>query len=421
MSLPNLAGKKIALGVCGGIAAYKVAGLARELTQAGADVHVVMTPSATNFIGPITFSTLTGNPVRTQLFPATAPTEIPHTDLGRTSDLVIVAPATAKTIAKAAQGLSDDLMSALLLSARCPIIMAPAMHTEMWLNEATQANIATLVSRGVQMVGPAVGALAGPDVGVGRLAEIPEITEAADASLAHSAELTGAHVLITAGGTREPIDAMRFIGNASSGMMGYELAYEALRRGAEVTLISGPTHLTAPNAASFQMVDTATEMHEAVMKAVGEATVVIMAAAVADWQPEQASARKLSKLAGPPELVLKATPDILAEIGRRRRSGEFQHVKVLTGFCAETEDLMVAATAKLERKFLDLAVANLVGAPDSGVGLKTLRAVIVDKDGAAIDVGLISKRVLACEILNRVAARLEGDALALPYDALGSA
>lgn len=406
MALQNLAGSKIALGVCGGIAAYKAAGLARELSRAGADVHVVMTPSATNFIGPITFSTLTGNPVRSELFPATAPTEIPHTDLGRTSDLVIVAPATAKTIAKSAQGVSDDLISALLLSAGCPIVMAPAMHTEMWLNEATQNNVKALVGRGIRMVGPAVGALAGPDVGVGRMADIEEIIRAADEELGRRAELTGVSVVITAAGTREPIDAMRFIGNASSGIMGYELAFEAVHRNADVTLITGPTHLTPPDAAAVVRVTTAAEMREAVLKAVAGASVLVMAAAVSDWRPASVSGTKLKKSGGPPDLKLEPTPDILAEVGQTRRTGGFPELKVLVGYCAETENLEGAARKKLKRKSLDLAVANLVGAEDSGVGLNTLRALIVNREGGLDDLGLVSKRVLARRVLDAVAGLL---------------
>lgn len=402
MDLKNLAGSKIALGVCGGIAAYKVAGLARELTQAGADVHVVMTPSAMNFIGPITFSTLTGNPVRSELFPATAPTEIPHTDLGRTSDLVIIAPATAKTIAKSAQGVSDDLISALLLSAACPVIMAPAMHTEMWQNEATQQNVTTLVARGIRMVGPATGALAGPDVGIGRMAEVEEILAAADEELGRRVELTGCGVVVTAGGTREPIDAMRFIGNASSGMMGYELAFEAVRRNARVTLVTGPTHLTPPDAATVIRVNTAEEMREAVIKAVSTASVLIMAAAVSDWRPASVSETKLKKSSGPPDLKLEATPDILFEVGETRRTGGLPELKVLVGYCAETENLQEAARKKLKRKSLNLAVANLVGAEDSGVGLQTLRALMLDRDGRLDDLGLVTKRELAKVLMNRV-------------------
>ncbi|MEX0790681.1 MAG: bifunctional phosphopantothenoylcysteine decarboxylase/phosphopantothenate--cysteine ligase CoaBC [Actinomycetota bacterium] len=407
MAYQNLAGSRIALGVCGGIAAYKVAGLARELTQAGADVRVVMTPSAMNFIGPITFSTLTGNPVRSELFPASAPSEIPHTDLGRTSDLVIIAPATAKTIAKSAQGVSDDLLSALLLSAACPIVMAPAMHTEMWQNEATRQNVTTLVARGIRMVGPEVGALAGPDVGVGRMAEISDILQAADEELARRVELTGIPVVITAAGTREPIDAMRFIGNASSGTMGYELAFEAVRRNAQVTLITGPTHLTPPDAATVVRVTTAAEMREAVLKATASASVLIMAAAVSDWRPVTVAGSKLKKSGGPPDLPLESTPDILAEVGESRRTGGLPDLKVLVGYCAETENLHEAAEKKLKAKSLDLAVANLVGAVDSGVGLNTLRALMLDRRGRLDDLGLVTKRVLARRVIDAAAQWLD--------------
>jgi len=407
MALENLTGARIALGVCGGIAAYKVAGLARELTRAGADVRVVMTPSATNFVGPITFSTLTGNPVRTELFPPTAPSEIPHTDLGRTSDLVVIAPATAKTIAKCAQGLSDDLMSALLLSAACPIVMAPAMHTEMWQNEATQNHVATLTSRGIRMVGPAVGPLAGPDSGIGRMAEVEEILQAAGEELSLRAQLTGRPVVVTAAGTREHIDAMRFIGNASSGRMGYDLAFEAVRRGAEVTLVTGPSHLVAPDAATVVPVTTAAEMREAVRKAVASASVLLMAAAVSDWRPLHASPGKLKKSSGPPRLELESTPDILAEVGELRRSGGLPDLRVLVGYCAETENLREAAAEKLKRKSLDLAVANLVGAGDSGAGLPTLRALTLDRRGHLDDLGVVSKKQLARRVLDRVAELLE--------------
>lgn len=406
MAHKNLAGSRIALGVCGGIAAYKVAGLARELTQAGADVRVVMTPSALNFVGPITFSTLTGNPVRTELFPDAAPTEIPHTDLGRTSDLILIAPATAKTIAKLAQGVSDDLISALLLSAACPVVMAPAMHSEMWQNEATQQNVEVLVARGVRMVGPAVGALAGPEAGVGRMAEAADILEAADEELGRRVELAGCPVVITAAGTREPIDAMRFIGNASSGMMGYELAFEAVRRSAQVTLITGPTHLTPPDAATVIRVTTASEMRDAVLKAVASASVLVMAAAVSDWRSVHVSKEKLKKSEGPPRLELEATPDILAEVGAARREGRLPELRVLVGYCAETGNLEEAAAKKLKRKSLDLAVANLVGAEDSGVGLRNLRALILDREGNRQDLGLVSKKLLARRVLDAAAAQL---------------
>ncbi|MGQ0678481.1 MAG: bifunctional phosphopantothenoylcysteine decarboxylase/phosphopantothenate--cysteine ligase CoaBC [Actinomycetota bacterium] len=404
MNYPNLAGKKIALGVCGGISAYKAAGLARELGRAGADVHVVMTPSATNFVGPITFSTLTGNPVRSELFPVSAPTEIPHTDLGSTADLVLVAPVTANMIAKVANGLSDDLMSALLLSAACPVVIAPAMHTEMWLNEATQVNVARLLARGIEMVGPAVGALAGPDAGIGRLVEIDLILAAADDALAKRCSLAGQRVVVTAGGTREAIDPMRYIGNASTGLMGYALALEALRRGAQVTLISGPSQLTPPEAAELVKVTSAQEMAEAVGRVIGSASVLLMAAAVADWRPVAPSPAKLGKSSGPPEIELEPAPDILAGIGSRRSA--LPGLKVLVGFCAESGELRAAAQSKLTAKNLDLAVANRVGALDSGAGLATLRALIVDREGGTLDLGLVSKKDLAFRLMELVYARL---------------
>jgi phosphopantothenoylcysteine decarboxylase / phosphopantothenate---cysteine ligase len=400
------AGRKIALGICGGIAAYKVAGLARELTQAGADVRVVMTPSATNFVGQITFSTLTGNPVRTELFPEPAPSEIVHTDLGRTSDLVIVAPATAKVIAKYAQGISDDLMSAMLLSARCPVLMAPAMHAEMWLNEATQQNVAKLTSRGVCFVGPEEGPLAGPDSGVGRLAEIASIMKLAAEQLQGREQLAGVKVLITAGGTREPIDPVRYIANASSGLMGYELAYEALRRGASVILISGPTRLVPPADAELVRVTTAAEMRAAVMEAVGLADVLVMAAAVADWRPASVAHGKLSKAEGAPRIELEPTADILAEVGEQRDRGELPHLRVLVGFAAETANLEDAAAAKLKAKSLDVVVANLVAGPTSGPGADTSVALMLDREGNTDRFGLLTKREVAFRAMEAIASRL---------------
>jgi phosphopantothenoylcysteine decarboxylase/phosphopantothenate--cysteine ligase len=253
------------------------------------------------------------------------------------------------------------------------------------------------------MVGPAIGALAGPDVGVGRMAEVEEILGAADEELGRRVELTGCDVVVTAAGTREPIDAMRFIGNASSGMMGYELAFEAVRRNARVTLVTGPTHLTPPDAATVIRVTTADEMREAVMKAVSTASILIMAAAVSDWRPAETSRTKLKKSGGPPDLKLEPTADILAEVGESRRSGSLPELKVLVGYCAETENLEGAARKKLERKSLDLAVANLVGAEDSGVGLTTLRALTVDREGRLDDLGLVTKKLLARRVIDRVA------------------
>lgn len=400
MDLAAIRGKQIALGVCGGIAAYKVVELARTLTLAGADVRVVMSPSALNFVGEITFSTLTGNPVRTQLFPPEAPSQIPHTDLGRTSDLVVIAPATAKTMAKYAQGISEDLMSALLLSASCPIIMAPAMHTEMWEDPATRENVGALRARGVRFVGPTSGALAGPDVGVGRLADIADIVAAIADELSRKEDLTGLRVLITSGGTREAIDTVRYLGNRSSGKMGTELAFEALRRGAKVTLVSGPTALPLPEVASVIRVESAQEMRDATVAAASEANVIIMAAAVSDWRPAKVAVGKLPKSDGAPIIELEPTPDILAELSSARHVGQ-----VIVGFCAQTEDLERHARGKLESKGLDLIVGNLVGRSETGFDADTNEAILIDRSGRVDQLALMSKRQMAREILDAVVQR----------------
>lgn len=403
-SLRNVAGKKIALGVCGGIAAYKVVEVARRLTGAGADVRVVMSPSASNFVGAITFSTLTGNPVRSELFPQTVAAEIVHTDLGRTSDLILIAPATAKVISKFAGGLSDDLMSAMLLSAACPILMAPAMHTEMWEDEATRNNVAILTGRGVRFVGPEAGALAGPDIGIGRLADVSEILSAADEELARRKQLTGMHVVVTAGATREPIDPVRYLGNRSSGKMGYELAREAWGRGARVSLVSGPSSLTPPAACDVIQAPTAAEMESAVGTLIEEADMLIMAAAVSDWRPSTVASNKLSKSDGPPQILLEPTEDILAAVGARRSAGKLPKLKVLAGFCAETTDVQARATVKLKEKELDLIVANEVGVPGSGFESETNRATIIDRRGGVEELPLLTKRNLARHVMDAAAS-----------------
>lgn len=396
-----VSGKRIVLGVGGGIAAYKVVELARELTQAGADVRVVMTRSATKFVGPITFSTLTGNRVHTGLFEEADPPEVPHTSLARSADLIVVAPATANLIAKFARGISDDFLSALLLSFRGPVVMAPAMHTEMWENEATQSNVADLRARGVEFVGPVEGPLAGSDSGIGRLAEITDVAAGLDAALKLRDSLSGLRVLVTAGGTREPIDAVRFIGNRSSGRMGFALAQQAAARGAKVTLISGPTHLRAPDAAETVMVETAEEMYRATMAAAEEADIIIMNAAVSDWRPASRESRKLRKSEGAPEVKLEPTEDILEELGKSRREGQ-----VLVGFAAEVEDLEGRAREKLESKSLDLIMANLVGVDDSGFDVETSRGVMIDRLGNLEELPLSTKRDLASRILDAISERL---------------
>ena len=397
---PGLAaveGRRIVLGVSGGIAAYKAVELARRLTQAGAEVRVVMTPAATQFVGPLTFSTLTGHPVATHLFADPPPPEIVHTSLARWAEVIVVAPATADIIARAALGLADDVLSALLLAATAPLVIAPAMHTEMWEHEATAANVATLRRRGVVVVGPASGPLAGPDGGPGRLAEPDEILEAINGALAASGDLAGLRVLVSAGGTREPIDPVRYIGNRSSGRMGYEIAAAALRRGAAVTLVTAPVALEPPPGAAVVAVETAAEMRDTLLGAAEGADVVVMAAAVGDWRPARSADRKLKKGDGPPQLPLEPTADILGTLAGARRGGQ-----VLVGFAAETEDVEAGARAKLAAKGVDLVVGNLVGVDDSGFGAGTNRAVIVDRAGRAEDLGLVSKAELASAILDAV-------------------
>jgi phosphopantothenoylcysteine decarboxylase/phosphopantothenate--cysteine ligase len=398
-----LAGRRIVLCVCGGIAAYKAVELARELIRAGAEVRVVMSPAATRFVGEITFSTLTDHPVATSLFPDPAPPQVPHTSLARWADLVVVAPATATTMAKTAVGIADSAVTALLLATAAPVLMAPAMHTEMWEAEPTVRNVETLRGRGVVFVGPDAGELAGRDVGLGRLAEVAAIVAAAEAVAVPRGDLAGVAVLVTAGGTQEPIDPVRYIGNRSSGRMGYALAAEAIRRGARLTLVSGPTHLEPPPSATVVRVATAAEMRAAVLEAAVDAAVVVMAAAVADWRPVASAGRKLKKADGPPIVELTPTEDILAELGKSRRPGQ-----VLVGFSAETEDVEARARRKLLSKSLDLVVGNLVGVGDSGFSVETNRAVIVHRTGTVDDLGLVPKTELAGRLFDAVAALLAG-------------
>ena len=401
----SLQGKKVVLCVTGGIAAYKVAYVARGLVASGADVRVVMTRSAERFIGAQTFAALTGNPVSTQLFGRGS--DVPHVELARGADLLIVAPATANAIAKMALGISDDLFSATALTVRCPVIVVPAMHTEMWENPATVANVATLQERGVELVGPVSGALSSGDEGPGRMSEPDDIVAAASRVLGSAQDLDGRRVVVTAGGTQEPIDPVRFIGNRSSGLMGIEIAAEAARRGAKVTLVVGPTNVPIPGGIDVVRVRTAGEMRAAVFDAAPDADAVIKAAAVADWQADTRADRKLKKAEGPPPIHLVPTPDILAELGATpslRKPGS-----VLVGFAAETEPdvakLTDLAQAKLASKGADLIVANDVSSHDSGFEVPTNRAVIASATDVE-DVGLVSKRALARALIDRVVASL---------------
>ncbi|MFP5352775.1 MAG: bifunctional phosphopantothenoylcysteine decarboxylase/phosphopantothenate--cysteine ligase CoaBC [Actinomycetota bacterium] len=401
----TLQGRKVILCITGGIAAYKVAFVARSLAQLGADVRVVMTRSAQRFIGAQTFAALTGNPVSTDLF-GTGP-DVPHVELARGADLVIVAPATANAMAKLAHGFADDLFTATVLTARCPILLAPAMHTEMWENAATQQNLETLRGRHVHIVGPETGALSSGDEGPGRMSEPEEIVAAAERVLATAQDLEGLRVVVTAGGTQEPIDPVRFIGNRSSGLMGVEIADEAAHRGAKVTLVIGPSNVTIPAGIDIVRVHTAQEMRDEVFGRALEADVIVKAAAVADWQSDFHADRKLKKADGPPDIHLVPTPDILAELGaapEARKPGS-----LLVGFAAETEPdpekLALVAEEKRLSKGADMIVANDVSSHDSGFGVPTNRAVISTATGTD-DVGLVTKRALAAALVDHVVALL---------------
>jgi phosphopantothenoylcysteine decarboxylase/phosphopantothenate--cysteine ligase len=397
--VPGLRGRRVLLGVCGGIAAYKAAFLARELRTEGAAVTAVLTSSATRFVGTETFAGLTGNPAHGSLWGADG--TVVHVDLAHATDVLVIAPATANLLAKLAHGLADDLLSAIALEFRGPIVIAPAMHAGMWTSPATQANVAVLAARGVRFAGPVEGALAHGDEGIGRLAEPQDIVEIVRAIAEElpgvEAPLAGRRVLITAGPTYEPIDPVRFVGNRSSGKMGIAIAGEALARGATVTLVLGPGTIAPPAGAEVIRVDTAEEMIAAV-RAAADADVIVMAAAVADFRPKVAADRKLKKEHGVPELVFEPTPDILRELAAVRRPGQ-----VLVGFAAETDDVVAAGRDKLARKGLDLLVANAVGRPATGFGADTNDAAIVAASGQDTPLRTWTKRELASALWDRVA------------------
>jgi phosphopantothenoylcysteine decarboxylase/phosphopantothenate--cysteine ligase len=394
-----LEGKRIVLGVSGGIAAYKAIDVCRRLVDRGAYVIPVMTRVATRFVGGATFSALASERAHTSLFHDDDP--IPHTRLGQSADAVVVAPATARVIGSYAAGISSDLLTATLLAVRqgSPVVVAPAMHTEMWEHPAVQENLATLSRRGVTIVPPEEGRLAGGDVGKGRLAAPEAIVEALDAALGAGRDLSGLHVLVTAGGTREPIDPVRFVGNRSSGKQGHALAAEAVARGAKVTLVTTVDQPVPPQA-DVVRVETAAEMEDAVRAAEASADVVVMAAAVADFRPARVAERKLKKQAGVPEVTLEATPDILAGLGTRRRPGQ-----TIVGFAAETDQVRQNAAVKLAAKGIDLIVANDVTAPGAGFEHDTNHVVIIDADGTEREVPLADKRAIARAVLDAVTQR----------------
>ncbi len=393
----GLDGAVVVLGVTAGIAAYKAVEICRQLVDAGAHVIPVLTPAATRFVGTATFSALASEPARTELFDPADP--IPHTRLARAADLVLIVPATANFLAESAAGLAADLLGATVLATTAPVVVCPAMHAEMWRQASVQENLATLARRGVVVVPPESGRLAGGDEGPGRLAEPAAIVAAVAGLLGARAELAGVRVLVTAGGTREPLDPVRYIGNRSSGRQGHALAAEARRRGAAVTLVSASV-LDPPWGVEFVPVETAAELARAVLGRAAEFDVVVMAAAVADFRPRSASPTKLKKRDGLPQIVLEPTEDVLAELGRRRRPGQ-----VLVGFAAETGDAVAAGAAKLVEKGVDLVVVNDVSAPGVGFESATNAVTILDAAGGRVDVPLGPKPTIAAAVLDAVVRR----------------
>ncbi|WP_089155786.1 bifunctional phosphopantothenoylcysteine decarboxylase/phosphopantothenate--cysteine ligase CoaBC [Micromonospora sp. NBS 11-29] len=395
---------EIVLGVGGGIAAYKACELLRLLTESGHRVRVVPTASALRFIGAPTWAALSGQPVADDVWADVH--EVPHVRLGQHADLVVVAPTTADLLAKAAHGLADDLLTNTLLTARCPVVLAPAMHTEMWEHPATVANVATLRSRGVRVIEPAVGRLTGRDTGKGRLPDPAEIFAVVRRALARGvaapADLAGRHVVVTAGGTREPLDPVRFLGNRSSGKQGYAFARAAVARGARVTLVSANVALADPAGVDLVRVGTTEELRTATLAAAADADAVVMAAAPADFRPAHYAPGKIKKSEGgvAPTIELVTNPDIAAELGRDRRPGQ-----VLVVFAAETDDAEANGRAKLARKRADLIVVNEVGV-DKVFGAETNAATVIDVDENVSRFTEQPKEALADAVWDLVIARL---------------
>jgi phosphopantothenoylcysteine decarboxylase/phosphopantothenate--cysteine ligase len=393
----SLVGRELILGVTGSIAAYKAVYLLRELTRLGASVTVCLSEHAREFVGPLTFRTLSGHAVLSNLFDPQSAEAVEHVALAERAHAVVVAPATANVLAKAAHGIADDFLTTLLLAARSPVLMVPAMDGGMWEHAAVAANVATLRRRGVVVLEPDTGALASGLSGKGRFPEIDEIVEALRRLLAPTRDLAGERLLVTAGPTREPIDPVRYITNRSSGKMGYGLATAALRRGAQVTLVSGPTALTPPAGAVFVPVQTAEEMREAVLQHLERATIVIKAAAVADYRAKHAASTKIK---GKHDLTLELTPnpDILAEVAARGTSA------FVVGFAAETNDVAANARAKLERKGIDLLVANDVSQQGIGFEAEDNEVLLLDRWGGARPLPRMPKADVADAILSHVLA-----------------
>lgn len=389
--------KTVVLGVTGSIAAYKAAEIASQLTQAGANVNVIMTREAVQFVSPITFRALTGRPVVTEMFDIASEFSIEHVSLAKSADIVVIAPATANIIAKLAAGISDDMLCCTVLATKAPVVIAPAMETNMYDSPITQDNLCELKARDFVIIGPSVGWLASGKEGLGRLADINEILGSIRQILGRDGDLASKHVVVTAGGTQEPIDPVRYIVNRSSGKMGYALAEAARDRGAKVSLITASASSTPPTGVGIIRVGTAEEMCHAVESVAPKADALIMAAAVADYRPKSTSREKIKKAGSGLTLDLECTRDILSTI-----KGNL--IKV--GFAAETSNLVENAREKLKQKGLDLIVANDITASDSGFGTDTNRVTVIDKEGGVDSLPLLTKQEVAETILDRVAQLL---------------
>lgn len=394
-----LTGKTVVLGVCGGIAAYKAVEVVSRLIKLGAEVHVIMTEAATRFVTPLTFREISGQPVYTTMWEEPKTWNVEHIALARRADLFVIAPATANIIGKIANGIADDFLSTTVMATPAPVLLVPAMNTNMYLNPATQANLETVKGRGIQVVEPASGMLACGTEGVGRLPEPVEIVDRITAHFRFAGSMQGLRVLVTAGGTREAIDPVRFIGNRSSGKMGYAIAAAAAERGATVTLVSGPVALAAPSGVKIISVESAAQMREAVLSIYPEIDIVIKAAAVADYRPEVAANQKIKKAADTLTLVLAKNPDILAELGKLKTT------QFLVGFAAETQELVAHATEKLRKKNLDMLVANDVTLRGAGFDADTNIVKILSKDGTVEELPQMSKTELGHVILDRIVSK----------------
>lgn len=395
-ALQALAGRKIVLGVTGGIAAYKAVEITSRLKKAGAEVHVIMTRGAENFVTELTFREISGQPVTTDMWAKVAHYHVEHIALANLADAVLIAPATANVIAKAACGLADDMLTTTLLATKAPVFVAPAMNTNMYENPVTQRNLRELAARGFHLIEPDSGMLACGVSGKGRLPEPADVVGILADFFAKGQELAGRKILVTAGGTIEPLDPVRYLGNRSTGRMGYAIAQQAANRGAEVVLISAPSALSAPAGVRIVRVETAREMREAVLREFPDSDIVIKAAAVADYRPKVVAANKIKKQEGEFTLVLERNPDILYELGQKKTH------QLLIGFAAETTDVETYARKKLAKKNLDFIVANDVSEEGAGFGVETNRVRIFARDGQAWEYPLLSKMELGGIILDHV-------------------